>query len=66
MRKRGSSRRQFLWTNNHSTHIRLLAVAVRHRRWWHENDGYRAFVGGRIVFLGIDPYENGPASSHDG
>ena len=28
----------------------------------HEDESYRAFAGGRIIFLGIDPQENGPAA----
>lgn len=31
----------------------------------HEGESHRAFAGGRIIFLGIDPYENGPAASHE-
>jgi hypothetical protein len=28
----------------------------------HEDEGHRAFAGSRIIFLGIDPHENGPAA----
>ena len=31
----------------------------------HENESRRAFAGGRIIFLGIDPYENGPAAFYE-
>lgn len=31
----------------------------------HEDASHRAFAGGRIIFSGIDPYENGPAAFYD-
>jgi hypothetical protein len=31
----------------------------------HEDGSHRAFADGRIALLGIDPYENGPAVSHE-
>jgi hypothetical protein len=31
----------------------------------HENESRRAFAGGRIIFPGIDAYENGPAAFYE-
>lgn len=32
----------------------------------HEDESQRAFASGRIIFLEIDPYENGPAAFSHG
>ena len=31
----------------------------------HEDESHRTFAGGRIIFLGIESYENGPAASYE-
>jgi hypothetical protein len=31
----------------------------------HEDERHRAFAGSRIIFLGIDPHENGPAAFYE-